>query len=357
MNTRRMFHRLSALALATVAFSASAANVPLGLDVATPVGANWYVSSFNGCGDEGELPVRLAADSDCILSIIDADFNEYGDAYDGGWLTYVNGTPVTAPEVDFTGTTVTAPAVQISGLDVTTQYYFAPNSAVARILVTLHNPGNSSVAAEVQIPTNYGSDSGTVYAATSSGDAAITTADRWIISSDGGPWDPVNTSVFYGPGAVAETPVAYATTVHDAAGDEGIGATFALDIPAHGTQSLMFFAGLNGITSGTNTVAAATTAAAAFDNYATLQPEWLAGLSSIQRGQIVNWNPASLGGETTTCASSGYTGTKLNWCRIICESESSSSTIDTYLRRWINKYRDLPYCAVEGGGEELPPQG
>ena len=56
--------------------------------------------------------------------------------------------------------------------------------------------------------------------------------------------------------------------------------------------------------------------------------------------------------ETTTCASSGYTGTKLNWCRIICESESSSSTVDTYLRRWINKYRDLPYCAVEGEGEE-----
>ena len=59
----------------------------------------------------------------------------------------------------------------------------------------------------------------------------------------------------------------------------------------------------------------------------------------------------------TTCASSGYTGTKLNWCRIICESEASSSTVDTYLRRWINKYRDLPYCAVEGGGEEPPPQG
>ena len=57
-------------------------------------------------------------------------------------------------------------------------------------------------------------------------------------------------------------------------------------------------------------------------------------------------------GPATTCASSGYTGTKLNWCRIICESESSSSTVDTYLRRWINKYRDLPYCAVEGEGEE-----
>jgi len=60
-------------------------------------------------------------------------------------------------------------------------------------------------------------------------------------------------------------------------------------------------------------------------------------------------------GVATTCASEGYTGTQLRWCQIICESESSSSTIDTYLRRWINRYHDLPYCAVEGGGEE-PPQ-
>ena len=63
----------------------------------------------------------------------------------------------------------------------------------------------------------------------------------------------------------------------------------------------------------------------------------------------------STGAPATPCAREGYTGTKLNWCRIICESESSSSTIDTYLRRWINKYRDLPYCAVEGG--EPPPVG
>ena len=67
------------------------------------------------------------------------------------------------------------------------------------------------------------------------------------------------------------------------------------------------------------------------------------------------WVTGEIAPPATTCASEGYTGTKLNWCRIICESESSSSTVDTYLRRWINKYRDLPYCAVEGGGEEPPP--
>ena len=62
---------------------------------------------------------------------------------------------------------------------------------------------------------------------------------------------------------------------------------------------------------------------------------------------VIAWATGYNPGPTTTCASEGYTGTKLSWCKIICESESSSSTIDTYLRRWINRYHDLPYCAVE----------
>ena len=54
----------------------------------------------------------------------------------------------------------------------------------------------------------------------------------------------------------------------------------------------------------------------------------------------------------TTCASEGYTGTKLTWCKNICENGLTGATLDTWIHRWINRYRDLPYCAVEGGGEE-----
>ena len=57
----------------------------------------------------------------------------------------------------------------------------------------------------------------------------------------------------------------------------------------------------------------------------------------------------------TTCASEGYTGTKLTWCKNICESELSQAALDTWIHRWLNRYRDLPYCAQEGGGEEEPP--
>ena len=48
----------------------------------------------------------------------------------------------------------------------------------------------------------------------------------------------------------------------------------------------------------------------------------------------------------TTCASEGYTGTKLLWCQNICEKDYTGKTLDTWIHRWINRYRDLPYCAA-----------
>ena len=47
-----------------------------------------------------------------------------------------------------------------------------------------------------------------------------------------------------------------------------------------------------------------------------------------------------------TCASEGYTGTKLLWCRNICEKGYTGKTLDMWIHRWIGKYRDLPYCAA-----------
>ena len=61
------------------------------------------------------------------------------------------------------------------------------------------------------------------------------------------------------------------------------------------------------------------------------------------------------GAPPTTCASEGYTGTKLTWCKNICEMGYSGATLDMWIHRWVNRYRDLPYCAVEGE-EESPPQ-
>ncbi|RZA21087.1 MAG: hypothetical protein EOP93_04085 [Lysobacteraceae bacterium] len=55
---------------------------------------------------------------------------------------------------------------------------------------------------------------------------------------------------------------------------------------------------------------------------------------------------AGLAGPATTCASEGYTGTQLTWCRNICEMGYTGSTLSTWIRRWTDRYRQLPYCAV-----------
>ena len=52
-------------------------------------------------------------------------------------------------------------------------------------------------------------------------------------------------------------------------------------------------------------------------------------------------------GAATTCASEGYTGTKLLWCQNICEKGYTGATLQTWIHRWVRQFRDLPYCAVE----------
>ena len=49
---------------------------------------------------------------------------------------------------------------------------------------------------------------------------------------------------------------------------------------------------------------------------------------------------------TATCASEGYTGTKLSWCKNICEMGYTGATLDNWIHRWVGRYRDLPYCAA-----------
>ena len=49
---------------------------------------------------------------------------------------------------------------------------------------------------------------------------------------------------------------------------------------------------------------------------------------------------------TTTCANDGYTGTKLQWCQNICEKGYTGSLLESWIHRWTNRYRDLPYCLV-----------
>lgn len=57
----------------------------------------------------------------------------------------------------------------------------------------------------------------------------------------------------------------------------------------------------------------------------------------------------------TTCASEGYTGTQLLWCQNICEKGYTGATLSMWVRRWTDRYRQLPYCAVTPPPPPPPP--
>lgn len=73
-------------------------------------------------------------------------------------------------------------------------------------------------------------------------------------------------------------------------------------------------------------------------------------LSPGARTYFINtiaWMMAAVVEPVATCASEGYKGTQLTWCKNICESGLTGKALDTWIQRWISKYRELPYCAVD----------
>ena len=61
---------------------------------------------------------------------------------------------------------------------------------------------------------------------------------------------------------------------------------------------------------------------------------------------VVEWMLGGTVEPEVTCVSEGYTGTKLTWCQNICEKGYTGSTLAMWIRRWTDRYRDLPYCAA-----------
>jgi hypothetical protein len=61
----------------------------------------------------------------------------------------------------------------------------------------------------------------------------------------------------------------------------------------------------------------------------------------------LGWALSQVGEPPVTCASEGYTGTKLEWCKNICERGYTGGTLAMWIRRWTDRYRTLPYCAVQ----------
>ncbi len=76
------------------------------------------------------------------------------------------------------------------------------------------------------------------------------------------------------------------------------------------------------------------------------------GANSIAFDDVTIGSSTPVEPPTTTCASEGYKGAQLTWCQNICENGLTGQVLDTWIHRWIKRYRDLPYCAIE---QEQPP--
>lgn len=228
------------------------------------------------------------------LGIRDANSaNGAGDAYDDAWMIFVEGNHFIAPDpVDLTGTTYTAGPAPMSGLNVTVQYHFFTDRQLARIVAVLANPTGAPITTTLEVPVNFGSDGGTVIRGTSSGDQAFTVDDRWVVTSDAGPWDPVNTTVFYGPGNPPVMPDFVTNTVFGCAGTQGAGAGFnaSITVPPGQQRALMFFAGLGDIEGQGNTIdEALANAPLLFDDTAALNGLGLLEGLPVATGEILNW--------------------------------------------------------------------
>jgi hypothetical protein len=168
------------------------------------------------------------------------------------------------------------------------------NLPVMRALVILQNPGPSGVTVQVALAGDLGSDGDTLVETSASGDAGLTDADRWIITSDANlvadddpTPDPVIGTVVFGPGGPAVRPRA-ATLVEDR-----FSVSYSVRMPPGATRRVMGFSQLSA------DPAAAATAITTFDtNEALTASGLLSGLNAQAQAEIVNWTL----GFPTVCA-------------------------------------------------------
>jgi hypothetical protein len=183
----------------------------------------------------------LCDESAPAFNIDDASTLTNDDAFDGGGVLTVDGTFVgddddSVEETTNGGDTTLAMTPQtISGLQVDLSFRIIGTDGVIRELLTLTNPTAAPITAEVTTESNWGADGATSIAGTSSGDATFTTADRWMVATEGATepaGDAIPGAVFYGPGSPAVTPSSVGTTVFDCAGTQGGMATYSVTVPA-----------------------------------------------------------------------------------------------------------------------------
>jgi hypothetical protein len=251
--------------------------------------------------------------------IDDAELNfvtfNNGDAYDGAFEFFINTEDSVYTEsgvytggVDTIGTTISLSEQFIDSLYVSKNYYFSPTEPVVRAIFKIRNPAQSVRTVKVGIYTNMGSDGSTIMDTCSTGGASLTDADRWMVTTDGYPYDsgdPINTWVRFGPGTVLSAPVFGLKPEENI--DDYLD-TVEVIVPANSYSLILQFNRMD------STSAAARINTAKFNTVAAVKAAgYLTGMSDAELDSVVNWDfssivchPISVNNPQTICEKNSY---------------------------------------------------
>ena len=206
------------------------------------------------------------------------------DAYDGG-MVLNNGFPgYSTAQTEEGGREIVIGTASIGGLEFTRKIYVPTDQSYARFLEIVHNQGGSTVNYTLPIFTNLGSDGYEPFTLTSSGDAAVTPADNWLVTDD----TPAGES-----SGTASNPTSDPVVTHVVAGDDAevrpttftkssdnVSYSYNISLAPGETKIVMHFASQ----AGTQAVAVARA-----EELANLGLNVLYGMSAAERNAVVNF--------------------------------------------------------------------
>ena len=205
------------------------------------------------------------------------------DGFDEGLMTAVEGELYADSDGKVTAlrNSITTDPANTSGLFVQRMDSALRAGPIMRSLIRLRAPSGSAFNGTVTLHSDLGSDGGEEIEATSTGDQAFTTGDRWLVTSPPPPLstytDPALTHVLAGKGA-AEKPAAIPTPP----GGGCLSVDYELNVPAGKTRYLLIFAEMS-LQPGR-----AETSARRYDKRG-LSRSLLSGIGRKIRNQVVNW--------------------------------------------------------------------
>jgi hypothetical protein len=271
---------LAASAAATLAFAAVA------LAVQTPLPVDLEAGGGDAIFDmENDLDTCFAGSETPGFGIDDGSAFGDSDAFDGGLVLWVNGVPFVDgdDEGDLVGDKLTVGPESLGAVNVRRIETALPGSPTLRTLIELKNTKKKKkTTLNLTIDSDLGSDSDTSVRETSSGDAAFTARDRWVVTSDDAAdaGDPPVTEALFGKGKVTRL-------AHGLVGieEECFVAGFNVTVPGKAKRYLLLFTELS------DTNASAISGAAKF-NKKKLSGALKSGLKKSVRKKVVNWDIA-----------------------------------------------------------------